>query len=67
MMLGDVGQLLLSQTAILIYEILMLIVLLVFILLLSRKRKQRKQIKIMMQERQIHQLLDDSLANNRRR
>lgn len=63
----DIVQLLLSQQAVLIYEIVIFAVLTVSIVLISRKRKLRKQVQISAQERQIKRSLDDSLANQRRR
>lgn len=63
----DIVQLLLSQQAVLIYEIVIFAVLTVSIVLISRKRKLRKQVQISAQERQVKRSLDDSLANQRRR
>lgn len=63
----DIAQLLLSQQAVLIYEIVIFAVLTVSIVLISRKRKLRKQVQISSQERQVKRSLDDSLANQRRR
>ncbi len=63
----DIAQLLLSQQAVLIYEIVIFAILTVSIVLISRKRKLRKQVQISSQERQVKRSLDDSLANQRRR
>lgn len=63
----DMVQLLLSQQAVLIYEIIIFAVLLTAIILLTKKRKMRKQIQMSAQERQVKRSLDDSLANQRRR
>lgn len=62
-----IKQLLLSQTAVLVYELLILAVLLVFIMIFTKKRRHRKQVQREVQERQAKQLLDDSLSNQRRR
>ncbi|KAI4451777.1 hypothetical protein C823_006337 [Eubacterium plexicaudatum ASF492] len=67
MNIEDIAQLLLSQQAIFIYEIIILAVLVISIILLSKKRKLRKQIQISAQQRQVKRSLDDSLANQRRR
>ena len=45
MNIEDIAQLLLSQQAVFIYEIIILIALVVTIILLSKKRKLRKQIQ----------------------
>lgn len=63
----DIVQLLLSQQAVFIYEIVIFAVLVISIVLLSRKRKLRKQIQMSAQERQVKRSLDDSLVNQRRR
>lgn len=63
----DVTQLLLSQQAIFIYEVLVLVILAVTIVLLSRKRKLRRQMQASARRRQVKRSLDDSLANQRRR
>lgn len=63
----DIAQLLLSQQAIFIYEIILLVVLVTVIVMLSRKRKLRKQIQTSAQQRQVKRSLDDSLVNQRRR
>lgn len=67
MNIEDITQLLLSQQAILIYEIILFVVFVTAIVLLSRKRKLRKQIQTSAQQRQVKRSLDDSLANQRRR
>lgn len=67
MNIEDITQLLLSQQAILIYEIILFVVFVTAIVLLSRKRKLRKQIRTSAQQRQVKRSLDDSLANQRRR
>lgn len=63
----DIAQLLLSQQAILIYEIIIFVALTASIILLSKKRKLRKRIQMSAQERQVKKSLDDSLVNQRRR
>ncbi len=63
----DIATLLLSQQAILIYEVILFAALTVSILLLSKKRKLRKQIQSTAMERQVKKSLDDSLVNQRRR
>lgn len=63
----EVAQLLLSQQAILAYEIVAFAVLVTAIVLLTKKRKLRRQIQTSAQERQVKKSLDDSLANQRRR
>ena len=63
----EVAQLLLSQQAILAYEIVVFAVLSAAIVLLTKKRKLRRQIQTSAQERQVKKSLDDSLANQRRR
>lgn len=67
MKMEEIQKMLLSQPAVLIYEILLLAVLLVCIVLLTKKRRQRRKIRMTVQERQIHRSLDDSLSNQRRR
>lgn len=67
MELEEMTQLLLSQQAVFIYEIVILAVLVTVIVLLSRKRKLRKQIQTSARQRQVKRSLDDSLANQRRR
>lgn len=67
MNMEDIAQLLLSQQAVLIYEIVLLAVFVTAIVLLSKKRKLRRQIQMTAQERQVKKSLDDSLANQRRR
>jgi len=67
MNIEDITQLLLSQQAIFIYEIIIFAVLVTAIILLSRKRKLRRQIQASAQQRQVKRSLDDSLANQRRR
>ena len=67
MNMEDMTQLLLSQQAILIYEIILFAAFATAIVLLSRKRKLRKQIRTSAQQRQVKRSLDDSLANQRRR
>lgn len=63
----EILQLLLSEPAVFIYELLLLVTFTICIVVLSRKRKQRRQIRISAQERQVKKSLDDSLANQRRR
>jgi hypothetical protein len=63
----DIKQLLLSQTAVFVYEMLIMAVLVVLIVILSKKRKHTKQMQMKVQERQAKQLLNDSLSNQRRR
>lgn len=67
MNLEEIRQMFLAQTAILIYEIILMAVLLVLLIVLIKKRKQRKQLQMTMQERQISRSLDDSLSNQKRR
>ncbi len=67
MHIEEVKQLLLSQTAILIYEAVIFAVLLSLIILLTKKRKQRRQMKMAFREQLVKKSLDDSLANQRRR
>ena len=67
MNIEDITQLLLSQQAILIYEIILFVVFVTAIVLLSRKRKLRKLIQTSAQQRQVKRSLDDSLVNQRRR
>lgn len=67
MNIEEIAQLLLSQQAVFIYEIIILIALVVTIILLSKKRKLRKQIQTSAQQRQVKRSLDDSLVNQRRR
>ena len=63
----DIAQLLLSQQAVLIYEIVLAVILVISIVLISRQRRLRKQIQESAQQRQVKRSLDDSLANQRRR
>ncbi len=63
----DIAQLLLSQQAVLIYEIVIAVILVILIVLISRQRRLRKQIQESAQQRQVKRSLDDSLANQRRR
>ncbi|MCI9612108.1 MAG: hypothetical protein HFH33_08795 [Eubacterium sp.] len=63
----EITQLLLSQQAVLIYEIILFAVFTVTIVLLGKKRKMRRQIQTSAQVRQVKRSLDDSLANQRRR
>ena len=63
----DIAQLLLSQQAVLIYEIVIAVILVIPIVLISRQRRLRKQIQESAQQRQVKRSLDDSLANQRRR
>ncbi|MCI9020875.1 MAG: hypothetical protein HFH32_09065 [Eubacterium sp.] len=63
----DIAQLLLSQQAVLIYEIVIAVILVISIVLISRQRRLRKQIQESAQQRQVKRSLDDSLANQRRR
>ena len=63
----EIAQLLLSQQAVLIYEIILFAVFTVTIVLLGKKRKMRRQIQTSAQVRQVKRSLDDSLANQRRR
>lgn len=63
----DIIQLLLSQQAVFIYELIILAAMAAAIIALSRKRKLRKQIQASVQQRQVKRSLDDSLANQRRR
>lgn len=67
MRMEEIQKMLLSQPAVLIYEILLLAVLLGCIAVLTKKRRQRRKIRMTVQERQIHRSLDDSLSNQRRR
>ena len=61
----DIAQLLLSQQAVLIYEIVIAVILVISIVLISRQRRLRKQIQE--SAPQLKRSLDDSLANQRRR
>ena len=63
----DIAQLLLSQQAVLIYEIVIAVILVISIVLISRQRRLRKQIQESAQQRQVKRSLDDSVANQRRR
>ncbi|MDE7312631.1 MAG: hypothetical protein K2N87_13590 [Eubacterium sp.] len=63
----EITQLLLSQQAVFIYEIIILAVLIAAIVLLGKKRRMRRQIQTSAQARQVKRSLDDSLANQRRR
>ncbi len=67
MSMEEITQLLLSQQAVLIYEIILFAVFTVTIVLLGKKRKMRRQIQTSAQVRQVKRSLDDSLANQRRR
>ena len=63
----EIIQQLLSEPAVLIYELLLLATFTICIVLLTKKRKQRRQIRMSAQERQVKKSLDDSLANQIRR
>ncbi len=63
----EITQLLLSQQAVFLYEIIILAVLVTAIVLLHKKRRMRRQIQASAQVRQVKRSLDDSLANQRRR
>ncbi len=67
MHMEEITQLLLSQQAVFIYEIIILAVLIAAIVLLGKKRRMRRQIQTSAQARQVKRSLDDSLANQRRR
>ena len=67
MNIEDLAQLLLSQQAVLIYEIVIFVIMAVTIVVLNKKRKIRRQIQSSSRERQVKRSLDDSLANQRRR
>lgn len=67
MNIEDLAQLLLSQQAVLAYEIVLFVIMAVTIVVLNKKRKIRRQIQSSSQERQIKRSLDDSLVNQRRR
>lgn len=67
MSMEEMAQRLLSQQAILIYEIILLAVFATAIVLLFKKRKMRRQIQASAQVRHVKRSLDDSLANQRRR
>lgn len=67
MIMEEITQLLLSQQAVFIYEIILLAVLVTAIVLLFKKRRMRRQIQSSAQVRQVKRSLDDSLANQRRR
>ncbi len=67
MSMEDIIQLLLSQQAVFIYEIIILAILAAAIIILSKKRRLRKRIQTSAQVRQVKRSLDDSLANQRRR
>ena len=60
-------QILLSQTAALIYELLILAVLVLLIILVSRQRKQRKRMVRAAYEQKQKQELNAALENRRRR
>ncbi len=63
----EIVQVLLSEQAILAYELLLIAAFTIWIIVLSKKRKQRRQIQMTAQERQAKKSLDDSLSNQRRR
>ena len=63
----ELKQILLSQPAALIYELLILAVLILLIVLVSRQRKQRKRIMRTAYEQQQKHELDAALENRRRR
>ena len=67
MNIEDLAQLLLSQQAVLIYEIIIFVIMAVTMVVLNKKRKIRRQIQSSSRERQVKRSLDDSLANQRRR
>ena len=67
MNIEDLAQLLLSQQAVLIYEIIIFVIMAVTIVVLNKKRNIRRQIQSSSRERQVKRSLDDSLANQRRR
>ena len=67
MNIEDLAQLMLSQQAVLIYEIIIFVIMAVTIVVLNKKRKIRRQIQSSSRERQVKRSLDDSLANQRRR
>ncbi len=62
----DLTQLLLSQQAVFIYEVILFAGLVIAIVVLTRKRKLRKQIQTSAQVRQGERSFDDSFANQRR-
>lgn len=64
---AKIRDMLLSQHAIVGYEIVILILLLAGIVLLSRKRKARRQQNEMLRVQKEKEQLDDALANQKRR
>lgn len=64
---AKIRDMLLSQQAIVGYEIVILILLLAGIVVLSRKQKARKQQKEMLRIQKEKEQLDDALANQKRR
>lgn len=62
----QIVQILLSQPAILIYEVLVMAVLLFWVIRLTKQRKQRKKENVAMQEQQKWQTFENSLRNEKR-